>query len=144
MSLTSTENISKLLTDVKFWLPESNTLSDDEITMLINMIITQVGDDDSKYAEVACKSLKLCAIKNQSAYYVDTSSIKKEKTGDVEVERFEGTGSDPWKDYIKTVNNEICPLLGYNLPASIGLFVNSKAVTLDTSCINTTDNTYTL
>lgn len=144
MALTSPENISKLLTDVKFWLPESNTLSDDEITMLTKMIITQVGDDDSKYAEVACKSLKLCAIKNQSAYYVDTSSIKKEKTGDVEVERFEGAGSDPWKDYIKTVNNEICPLLGYNLPTSIGLFVNSKAVTLDTSCINTTDNTYTL
>jgi len=141
MALTSPENQNKLLKDVMFWLPESNTLDDDEILILIGLTINQVGDDDSKYAEVACKSLKLCAIKNQSAYYVDTSSIKKEKTGDVELERFEGSGSDPWKEYIKSVNDEICPLLGYSLPTSIGLFVNSKPVEVDTSCGCGTDYT---
>lgn len=135
MALTSPENQAKLLNDVKFWLPDSNTLDDDQILSLINMVINQVGSEDSKYAEVACKSLKLCAIKNQSAYYVDVSSVKREKTGEVERERFEQSGADPWKDFIKSVNNEICPIMGYNLPVTIGLLINSKAVSIDTSCL---------
>ena len=144
MALTSTVNMNKLLADVKFWIPESNNLSDDEITMLINLTINRVGDEDEKYAEVACKSLKLAALKNQSAYYVDVSSTKREKTGDVEIERFEGSGADPWKEFIKSVNDEICPLMGYNLPTSIGLFINSKPVKLDTSCGCTDDTVYGL
>jgi hypothetical protein len=141
MALTSPENQNKLLKDIVFWLPDNNTLKDDEILMLINLTINQVGSEDEKYAEVACKSLKLCAIKNQSSYYVDEASTKKEKTGEVELERFERSGADPWKDYIKAVNNTICPIMGYSPPVSIGLFVNSKAVELDTSCVCDSDLT---
>ncbi len=114
---------AQLLADTKFWLPPDNTLPDDSITTINELIISQVGDDDIYYAEVLCKSLKAVAQKNLSDLQPSMSGLSKEKVGDVEYGYFKGA-STGWQDYIDSLS-DICPLFGYSPKRAVGIKINS-------------------
>lgn len=145
---------AQLLADEKLWLPMSgNTLSDAHMNSVNEFVIANQipSDDDIYYAEVLCKGLKAIANTNKAKYQVDTKGTKKEKVGDVELEKFQSTSTDPWGDYIKTLA-VICPIFGYTgLNLGIGMQISpsdvfqitdeataANLVTLDLSCITST------
>jgi len=100
-----------LLADIKFWLPSSNTIDDTGLTKLSEYVITEVGDDDTKYAEILCKSLKSSALKNESDSGVNTSSLKKFKYGSTEEEYFKGS-KNIWSTWIDNID-KTCAQFGY-------------------------------
>ncbi len=99
----------KLLADDLLWLPDSNVLTDDQIKAINEPIIITVGDDDSNYPEILCKSLQALGLANKSKYVVDSRGIKKDKVGDDQLEFFEGSSSDPWKLFLESLS-DVCPL----------------------------------
>lgn len=114
---------AQLVEDSVFWLPDANTLTDVEITKIGEMIISQVGDDDTKYPEVLCKTLHACATKNLTESIISGGSIKKDETGDRVIEFFQGGVESSWKAYINSLS-DICPLFGYNKSISIGMKIS--------------------
>ena len=121
-----------LLADEKLYLPAGNVLTDAQMNSINESVIRQVGDDDSKYAEVLCKSLRAIAIANQSKFAVDGRGLKREKVDQVEVERFETLGQDPWQDFINSLK-DLCPILGYTgLNTGLGIKINtSEKIVID-------------
>lgn len=107
----------KLLTDVKAWLPSSQTLTDSIILLLNETIITSIADDDTYYLQILCESIKASARKMMVDYSIDSSGLKKEKTNMVEVEYYNLSSKNPWKDYYNNVERDVCPMFGYYAPA---------------------------
>ena len=111
-----------LVSDVKFWLPDSNTLDDPSLTKITELVISFVGDDSVNYPQILCESLEACAIKNLSDSGKGSASstgggIKKETLGGHSKEYFEGSSEDLgdfWRDYIKDLKKKVCPLFGYS------------------------------
>lgn len=104
----------KLREDVKFWLPDGNTLSDDQIDKLDEMIISKIGDDDAHYDQILCLSIELAAIKNSSNTSISSTDVKKEKLGPLEIESFQNKRvKDPWPDWIRYDLPIICGIIGY-------------------------------
>jgi hypothetical protein len=145
----ATINRSRLIIDEELWLPDGNELTEAHMQSINESIISQVGDDSVKYAEVLCKSLRAIALANKAKFQVDLKGLKKDKAGGVELEFFEGTTQDPWGDFIKSLA-DICPILGYTaLKPGIGMSINagdkfkitngvsvSNLIGLDISCPN--------
>lgn len=102
-----------LLIQCKVYLPNSHQLTDDTILALNEVVITSVGDDDSKFPEILCKCLHACGNKCLSDSLVNQGNLKREKTGDVEAEYHNNNGTSVWKAWIKNLKN-VCPLFGYN------------------------------
>lgn len=109
----ATVDREQLLEDVKVFLPLSNTLTDEIIRALNESVITKVGDDDTKYAEIRCKCLYACGNMNLTNSLVDSGSIKREKTGMVEVEYHNTYGRFGWQAWLNNLKN-VCPLFGYD------------------------------
>ena len=130
MALTDPDKQASLLTDVKFWLPSENTLNDDGLGVIINLTITQVGNLDSQYAEVLCKSLKNAALKNNSDHLVDTATVTEEKVGEVQKKWDGDSNKDIWINYIESLK-DICPIFGF-IPTTgpIGIMI-SPGITPD-------------
>jgi hypothetical protein len=105
---------AQLLADEKLWLPAGNVLSDAFMTAINESVIAnQIPADDSvNFAEALCKGLRSIALANKSKFQVDTKGTKKEKVGDVELEKFATIGTDPWGDFIKSLV-DLCPILGF-------------------------------
>lgn len=149
----------QLLADEKLWLPAGNILTDAHMNAINESVIAnQIPADDAiHFAEALCKGLRAIAFANKAKFQVDTKGTKKEKVGDVEVEKFEGTSIDPWGDFIKSLT-DICPILGYtDLTQGIGMQINpseifkitdeanvSNLVTVDITCPNTASTTSVL
>lgn len=106
----------QLLADEKLWLPTGNILTDAHMNAINEFVIAnQIPADSTIHnAEALCKGLRAIANANKAKFQVDTKGIKKEKVGDVELEKFSSTGSDPWGDFIKSLT-DICPIFGYTL-----------------------------
>lgn len=102
-----------LLLQCKMYLPSSQTLSDAMILALNEFVISKVGDDDSKEAEILCKCLYACGNKNLADSLVDFGALKKERTGDVEAEYHNNGGKSYWQAWIANLKN-VCPLFGYS------------------------------
>lgn len=104
----------KLLEDASLWLPNGNVLTDAQMLQIAEMVISIVGDDDSKYAEVLCKFLDAVANANIGKASVDSAGITKEKLGDHEI-TYGGTVDyvQVWKDFKDNLVN-VCPLFGYS------------------------------
>lgn len=103
------------------WLPkEGNQLSQTLMDIILDRLITQIGDDDKNYAEVLCKYLRAIADANIGQAYGDPSGIKKEVLGEHEV-TYGDTQSftNAWEKFKDSLYN-ICPLFGYNLKGSMG------------------------
>lgn len=92
-----------LLEDVKFWILSSSTLSDSDINKLNEIIITKIGDDDTKYPEILYRCLEIAATKNSSNFSsVASSETSKEKLGPLEIQYFKNNSSkNPWPSWIK-------------------------------------------
>lgn len=132
----------QLLADIKFYLPDSNILTDPQLLVIAENVIAAVGDDEDYYAEVLCKSLRACAVVNKSKATVDTDGTKKEKVGDVEIERFQTTaGQSVWDDYIDSLN-DLCPTFGYQITKSIGIKINPGEEVKVSNCPSTDTDIY--
>lgn len=121
---------AQLLTEEKVWLPTDNVLTDAHMNAINESVIANQipADNDVYFAEALCKGLRAIAFANKSKFQVDSKGIKKEKVGDVEVEKFASTGSDPWGDFIKSLV-DLCPLFGFTGlknagPTSIGMQIS--------------------
>lgn len=105
---------NKLREDVKFWLPDGNTLSDDQIEKLDEMIIRKIGDDDTKYDQILCLSIELAAIKNSSNTSISNTDVKKEKLGPLEIESFKSNRvQNPWPIWLRDVFPWVCTEIGF-------------------------------
>lgn len=114
-----------LLERILFWLPDENILTDEQIGEMVETIILQVGDDESHFAEVLCKSLYAVAVANEAKQSMANAGIKRERVGRVsEIEYFSGVNSAFWGDYIKNKLPKICPLFGYSAPSTPGIKIN--------------------
>ena len=133
-------NRTQLLADEKLWLPAGNALTDQLMEAINESIITQVGDDggtsgtEGNYPEILCKALKAIALTNQPKASVDTAGKKKEKVGDIEVEKFEATSIDNWKNFIDSLK-DVCPLLGYTgLSSGAGMTISPSEKFIISTC----------
>ena len=117
---------AQLLTDEKLWLPEGNILTDAHMNAINESVIAnQIPADDAiHFPEALCKGLRAIAFANKAKYEVDSKGTKKEKVGDVEVEKFQSTSADPWGDFIKSLT-DICPIIGFTeLKQGIGMQIS--------------------
>ncbi len=105
---------TQLLIDEKLWLPVSNILTDAHMQAINESVIANQlpADDAIHFAEAVCKGLRAIAFANKAKFEVDSKGTKKEKVGDVEIEKFSGIGADPWGDFIKSLV-DICPIIGF-------------------------------
>lgn len=119
---------SLLLSDVTEELGPANTLSDSRINAIGESVISKVGDDDTFYPEVFCKTLRDAAVLNrQRAISAQGRGVKREKSYDREIEWFETVDSvDYWDQYLDSVG-DVCILYGYNglsSPAGLGFYAH--------------------
>ncbi len=110
----ATVDRDQLLLDTKTWLPSSHTLSDSMIRMLNEVVVLRVGDDDSKYPQILCECLKANATKMMVDFPVTSAALKRDRTGEFELEYYNTTGQNFWKDYVASLVADVCPLFGYN------------------------------
>lgn len=129
---------NQLLADIKLWLPEANVFTDAQIIQISELVITQVGDDNSKYAEVLCKSLQAVGQANLAKHSVDGASLRKEKVGEHMEEYDSSVMKDIWKDFLKSLK-DICPIFGFNIPSAIGMKINPSEAIIVNDCPDTTD-----
>ncbi len=132
---------SQLLADEKLWLPTDNILSDAHMNAINESVIANQipADNDIHFAEALCKGLRAIAFANKSKFQVDTKGTKKEKVGDVELEKFASTGSDPWGDFIKSLT-DLCPIFGYtDLNQGIGMQISPSEIFKITNEANVSD-----
>ena len=77
-----------------------------------------------------------CIKKGGRVVYVDTE-------GGISVERFQGTGSKVWDEYIKTLP-DVCPYLpggGYSPSIAIGIFINPGDPVVVDDCLDESELT---
>lgn len=122
-----------LLANVKVWLPPANTLTDAQLNMLIESVITNVltihddiADNEDLYEkEIICKSVLAAAEMNIAMTSVGSSSqaVKRHKTDDVEIEwwnKADGGRSD-WERFIDSLKKDLCPkYIGYTFKRIVG------------------------
>ena len=121
---------AQLLADEKLWLPAGNILTDALMNAINESVIAnQIPADDAiHFAEALCKGLKAIGLTNKAKFQVDSKGTKREKVGDVELEKFEGTSIDPWGDFVKSLT-DICPLIGFTgLKLGIGMQISPSDV----------------
>ena len=106
---------SELLADVKFWLPSGNSVDDAGINKISELVITRVGDDDSKYGEVLCGVLRAVADKNRIDSSVSSGSgVRSRRVDDIEVQFFSRTQSgNAWEEYLRDLP-AVCSQFGYS------------------------------
>jgi hypothetical protein len=114
----------QLLADLKVWLLPENPLTDEQIMVIAELIISRIGDDEIYYGEVFCKTLELLARRVITILSGSTTSGNKrrEKTDEVEVEWYNSIGSalNGWNNLLSDLSN-ICPLYGYVPKKAYGL-----------------------
>lgn len=123
-----------MLAEIKSILPEQNNVSDERILSIIeSIILTLPEDDDIYYGEVACKTLKAIGLLNVSSSSL-SNSIKRQKSGDREIERFNSVTTNPWNYFIKSLD-KLCPILwGYSLPLASGIIITTIPLQTANGC----------
>ena len=116
-----------LLSDTKLYLGSANTLSDALISNINESVILQVGDDNTKYSEVLCKSLDVCANQNKAFAAANLAGgLKRMKIGPIEDEFYEGSAVEGWNAFLATLP-DLCPYLpggGFSLYRGAGMLVS--------------------
>lgn len=129
-----------LLTDVKMWLPATNVLTDEQILVLAEQVISEVGDDDEFYEEIRCKTLRSCGEVNKSlASGNGMKGVRRQKSYQRELENHENY--DPasnWADWLDNLPC-LCNSLGYDGLASKrslsgGVILQSPPVSFPEDC----------
>lgn len=115
---------------------DQNCLCEEDMMVLAEKTIALVGDDSLLYGEVACKTLRAIASVNIAKSSM-TAGIKRQKSGDREVEKFNSKYRNPWKDYIASLSN-LCPIVfGYSLPSALGMNITSGEEIIIPEYVNT-------
>ena len=127
-------------------LPEANTLDCKQLHTLANAIISELPDDGEDHrSEVLCKLLQSAAFLNKSKAAVDISGLKKEKTGDVEIEYSERNIVNVWDKYLDSLK-DLCPRLPYGgytgLTSAIGISICPGDPIVVNPCPDIYDETY--
>lgn len=122
----ATVDRDQLLQDTKDWLPSQFSLPDSMVLAINETVILRIGDDDVNYPQIRCEALRANATKMMVEYSVNTSGLKREKTGEVEVEWYNTSNSNPWKTYIDSLYSDICPLFGYTITKSTAVTLSSS------------------
>lgn len=107
----ATIDIDELLADITLYIRSDNIFTDAQIIVFANKVITAVGDDDSNYEEVLCKTLKTIAVNNK-AQSSGTGAYKKIRTEFLEEEFYNTDSSNSWDDYLDSLD-DICASFGY-------------------------------
>ena len=115
----------KLYSDTICWLPDNNALKEDQVRFINESVITSVGDDQSKYGEVLCKSLLACANANKAKQSVDTGNVTRERVGNVEI--YYDSKEETWDKYIASLP-QVCSLFGYELRRPVGISIGTGGV----------------
>jgi len=117
-----------ILADVLVWLPPQNQLTDTQLLVLINKVISVVGSDDQYYDEVLCKSLKAAAKQNKSMSSLN-DGIKREKSYMREVEYYNQLSANQWDDWLDNLPC-LCASLGYTgLQSSVSMGFYGRVAT---------------
>ncbi len=86
--------------------------SDAQMNKMAEKVITAVGDDDSNYEEILCKSLKSVALNNK-AQSTASGGLKSIKIEDkLEESYYQEGGSKSWDDYLDSLD-DVCVGFGY-------------------------------
>lgn len=129
----------QLLADILFWLPDSNVLTDSQINTIAQYIINDVGDDDSNYAEVLCKSLRACGLANLSKHTVDGAALKQEKVGENSETYSTAAMQNIWDNFLDSLK-DICPIFGYTgLSTNMGMKINPSTTPVVNDCPDESD-----
>lgn len=117
-----------ILNGVKSWLPPYNVVSDADMLILIEQVISVVGDDDINTAQVQCESLYSIIMKNKFLATVSNGGgIKREKTYMEEVEYYDSNVENPW-DSLASQIQDICPIAfgwyGFASKSAAGVRIN--------------------
>lgn len=125
-----TTTSAAVLADISILLPESNVLTEAQMLNIIDRIILSVGDEDEKYGEVCCKSLKVIGEVNLAKVAVDRGSLKREKVGDHEEEYLSAPNSNgSWQDFIDSLS-DLCPIMwGYSPKTTTGIYISTTPLT---------------
>lgn len=126
----------EIIDSVSLYIPAQNILTNDDMLVVANRLILKFGDSDDKLPTLQCEFLKAIGNINKVLSGGNTSSIKREKLGDHEIEYLTTEPFD-WEDYVVDINNDICPALGVSKKYTIGAVVNSQVETpIITPCYN--------
>lgn len=111
-----------LVAETKEELGAANVLSDSRLTTIGESVISKVGDDDTYYPEILCKTIRDSAIRNRSRYALNTDqALKRLESNERVVEWY---GADPvsyWDNFLDMLP-DLCATLGYcDLSSSSGL-----------------------
>lgn len=98
-----TINRTDLYNDEVLYLPSANVLSQTQMNSISEVVILEVGDDDTNYNEVLAKSLHRIALVNKAKFAVDEAGIKKERLDSLEIEKFESSSIGLWDSYISSL-----------------------------------------
>lgn len=126
-----------LLQEVLEILPSNNTVGESLMRRINERVIITVGDDEVNHPEILCKCLRANAVQNM-ANATTSGGLKRDRTGEFELEYYNTTGKNFWRDWIISLK-DICPLYGYTIPTN-GLgsisFISGETptLTIDTSC----------
>ncbi len=139
-------NRDTLYNDTVLYLPEENVLTEDQVRAINDDVVDNriPEDDDIYYSQALCLSLKQCAVVNLSLSSVSAYGKKKEKVGQVEVEKF-NRAYNPWREYIESLKT-LCPLLpggGWSPSSPSYIKINpSEPVEVNPDCCYSDDETY--
>ncbi len=107
----ATINRLLLLEDIKLYMRSDSIFSDAQMNKMAEKVITTVGDDDSNYEEILCKSLKSVALNNK-AQSTASGGLKSIKIEDkLEESYYQEGGSKSWDDYLDSLD-DVCVVLG--------------------------------
>lgn len=115
-----------LLEEIKRWLPADNTVVDDEIDNLVDIVILQVGDESSNFGEVFYKTMCLIVKRNIMTASTEDNKLRRDELGGQEIEFFQTSIDEIWKPF-KDALDDIVEFYGYSPPKvrKGAMFINS-------------------
>ncbi len=128
-------NRIELLEDIKLYMRSDNIFTDAQMNKMIDKVIVDVGDTDSNYEEVLCKSLKNIALNNK-AQATSSSGLKSRKIEDILEESYYQEGNQSsWDEYLDSLD-DVCVSFGYTglsqfSTGFIGVFTDGGEASVD-------------
>ena len=128
----------QVITNTELYVPESNILSDEQMTQVAIQLIADIGDADENLPQISCEFLKRLADINDALFSIDDAGLKSEKLGRRTLTWDTSLVANTWKDYKSNITNVICPILGVTPTETkkrvAGAFISSG----EKICVNNT------
>lgn len=102
-----------LLNTTLGWLPQANTLTDQQLLTLAEQVISRVGDDTEHKPRIYCETLRSAAEANKALSSVNSNNVKRHKSYMEEIEWFDSGDANVWDAFLDSLN-DLCPIaFGY-------------------------------